>query len=72
ETNQQVSDFYTSAGSFNGSLTDRHYPPLEGFLIRLVYHSVSSKQRHCMPGFTGTPLYSSSHSSRSLAPLTQD
>ncbi|MFM5160719.1 hypothetical protein ACEUAT_17395, partial [Aeromonas veronii] len=26
ETNQQVSDFYTSAGSVNGSLTDRHYP----------------------------------------------
>ncbi|MDE7529489.1 hypothetical protein, partial [Aeromonas salmonicida] len=23
--NQQVSDFYTSAGSVNGSLTDRHY-----------------------------------------------
>ncbi|WP_421297744.1 hypothetical protein, partial [Aeromonas veronii] len=26
ETNQQVSDFHTSGGSVNGSLTDRHYP----------------------------------------------
>ncbi|WP_234915962.1 hypothetical protein, partial [Aeromonas veronii] len=26
ETNQQVSDFYTTEGSVNGSLTDRHYP----------------------------------------------
>ncbi|MFQ2019395.1 metallophosphoesterase [Aeromonas veronii] len=25
ETNQQVSDFYTTEGSVNGSLTDRHY-----------------------------------------------
>jgi hypothetical protein len=24
ETNQQVSDFHTSEGSVNGSLTDRH------------------------------------------------
>ncbi|MFQ1894006.1 hypothetical protein ACK36D_11255, partial [Aeromonas veronii] len=25
ETNQQVSDFHTTEGSVNGSLTDRHY-----------------------------------------------
>ncbi|MBL0639263.1 hypothetical protein JD527_10480, partial [Aeromonas veronii] len=25
ETNQQVSDFHTTEGSVNGSLTDQHY-----------------------------------------------
>ncbi|MGL5093768.1 MAG: hypothetical protein ACRC8B_23170, partial [Aeromonas sobria] len=33
ETNQQVSDFHTSEGSVNGSLTDRHYAHLSGFLL---------------------------------------
>ncbi|MGL6007496.1 hypothetical protein, partial [Aeromonas sobria] len=33
ETNQQVSDFHTSEGSVNGSLTDRHYGTVAGFFI---------------------------------------
>ncbi|MGL5093611.1 MAG: hypothetical protein ACRC8B_22385, partial [Aeromonas sobria] len=33
ETNQQVSDFHTSEGSVNGSLTDRHYPGRGGFFM---------------------------------------
>jgi len=32
ETNQQVSDFHTSEGSVNRSLTDRHYAMYAGFL----------------------------------------
>ncbi|WP_446905144.1 hypothetical protein, partial [Aeromonas veronii] len=33
ETNQQVSDFYTTEGSVNGSLTDRHYDRKVAFLL---------------------------------------
>ncbi|MGL5093127.1 MAG: hypothetical protein ACRC8B_19775, partial [Aeromonas sobria] len=33
ETNQQVSDFHTSEGSVNGSLTDRHYSRWEPSLV---------------------------------------
>ncbi|MFM4748773.1 hypothetical protein ACEUDE_12975, partial [Aeromonas veronii] len=32
ETNQQVSDFHTTEGSVNGSLTDRHYASRASFL----------------------------------------
>ncbi|MFM5873654.1 hypothetical protein ACET6Z_20750, partial [Aeromonas veronii] len=33
ETNQQVSDFHTTEGSVNGSLTDRHYDPVVGIFV---------------------------------------
>ncbi|MGL4755444.1 MAG: hypothetical protein ACRCXB_24040 [Aeromonadaceae bacterium] len=32
ETNQQVSDFHTTEGAVNGSLTDRHYRQKAVFL----------------------------------------
>ncbi|MFM5161358.1 hypothetical protein ACEUAT_20735, partial [Aeromonas veronii] len=47
ETNQQVSDFYTSAGSVNGSLTDRHYPVRRFFaLLDHSRHSVTTGSMH--------------------------
>ncbi|WP_234922766.1 hypothetical protein, partial [Aeromonas caviae] len=33
ETNQQVSDFHTTEGSVNGSLTDQHWAPEGAFFI---------------------------------------
>ncbi|MCF5893252.1 hypothetical protein K3H46_19830, partial [Aeromonas veronii] len=35
ETNQQVSDFHTTEGSVNGSLTDRHYWQ-QGLFLSLI------------------------------------
>ncbi|MGL5091304.1 MAG: hypothetical protein ACRC8B_10335, partial [Aeromonas sobria] len=39
ETNQQVSDFHTSEGSVNGSLTDRHYDQMVAVFFILPVHS---------------------------------
>jgi hypothetical protein len=36
ETNQQVSDFHTTEGSVNGSLTDRHYDLAVAFFISVA------------------------------------
>ncbi|WP_429123248.1 hypothetical protein, partial [Aeromonas allosaccharophila] len=49
--NQQVSDFYTSGGSVNGSLTDRHYPcGVFSFFNRLRHiSSFSDLSRTALP-----------------------
>ncbi|WP_234916123.1 hypothetical protein, partial [Aeromonas veronii] len=42
ETNQQVSDFHTTEGSVNGSLTDQHY----GQRLLLLLLPASHSSRH--------------------------
>ncbi|MGE6179325.1 hypothetical protein, partial [Aeromonas salmonicida] len=49
--NQQVSDFYTSAGLVNGSLTDRHY----GF--RPVFCFLPSARISLQAATIGSPFF---------------
>ncbi|WP_234916148.1 hypothetical protein, partial [Aeromonas veronii] len=44
ETNQQVSDFHTTEGSVNGSLTDQHYLQLQAPFVALPRHGGSLQQ----------------------------
>ncbi|MFM5745047.1 hypothetical protein ACET6W_20405, partial [Aeromonas veronii] len=57
ETNQQVSDFHTTEGSVNGSLTDRHYANLAPFLFSptsiAVVQSISISTGAMMGSATG-------------------
>lgn len=48
ETNQQVSDFHTTEGSVNGSLTDRHYPHSAPFYN--IYYVLCRLAQDCKGG----------------------
>ncbi|WP_323896632.1 hypothetical protein, partial [Aeromonas allosaccharophila] len=64
--NQQVSDFYTSAGSVNGSLTDRHYgkAPLLALGEQLEYKKINFHKNN---GFIAWQRPSSAHLGTILA-----
>ncbi|MFM5362286.1 hypothetical protein ACET98_14455, partial [Aeromonas veronii] len=54
-TNQQVSDFHTTEGSVNGSLTDRHYADGGFFISRLAIACHTSSRTRLYLKFPSLP-----------------